>query len=108
MWFGVMFAILVELVPANIRSKAVAIVLFCINNVGGNTPVIVDPIANATTYRTAIIILYPGALITSKNFNLSVLILTSNTWFILSPHFRSNKSKKTLMVRHWLKYDFME
>lgn len=67
MWFGVMFAILVELVPSNIRSKAVAVVLFCINNVGGNTPVIVDPIANRTSYRTAIIILYPGSLFISKS-----------------------------------------
>ncbi|XP_035709150.1 uncharacterized protein LOC118436091 isoform X2 [Folsomia candida] len=83
MWFGVMFAILVELVPTDIRSKAVSIVLFCINNVGGNTPVIVDPIANITSYRTAIIILYPGALITSS-------ILFFICWAIL----RSQKQNK--------------
>lgn len=65
MWFGVMYAILVELVPANFRSTAVGVALFVINNVGGNLPIVVDPLAAATDYRTAIAILYPGALLAS-------------------------------------------
>jgi len=61
-----MFAILVELVPSDVRSKSIAVALFIINNVGGNLPVIVDPVANAYSYKTAMTVLYPGALITSK------------------------------------------
>ncbi|CAL8071526.1 unnamed protein product [Orchesella dallaii] len=66
MWFGVMYAILVELVPANYRSTAVGLALFVINNVGGNLPIVVDPLSSVTDYRTAIAILYPGALLTSS------------------------------------------
>jgi len=68
MWFGVMFAVMVELVPADVRSTAIGILLFIINNFGGNLPVIVDPLKNKYDYRTAILALYPGALITSKLF----------------------------------------
>lgn len=65
MWFGVMFAILVELVPARIRSTALGIALFIINNVGGNLPIIVDPLSSLVGFRGALLILYPGALAAS-------------------------------------------
>jgi hypothetical protein len=80
-----MFTILVELVPSDIRSKAVAIALFFINNVGGNTPVIVDPLSNLFTYRTAVVILYPGSLFVSS-------ILFFICWIIL----RRQKEKEKL------------
>ncbi|CAG7823077.1 unnamed protein product [Allacma fusca] len=66
MWFGVMFTILMELVPLRYRSTALAIALFIINNVGGNVPVLVHPISSVTSYRTAITIFYSGALFTSS------------------------------------------
>lgn len=66
MWFGVMYAILVELVPANFRSTAIGVALFVINNVGGNLPIVVDPLAAATDYRTSLAIMYGGAILTSK------------------------------------------
>ena len=68
MWFGVMFAILVELVPLKLRSTAVGVALFVINNAGGNLPVLVAPISSALDLRSAIAILYPGALITSMSY----------------------------------------
>jgi hypothetical protein len=71
MWFGVMFAVMVELVPADVRSIAIGTLLFIINNFGGNLPVIVDPLKNLYSYRTAIMILYPGALATSKSCSIT-------------------------------------
>lgn len=67
MWFGVMYATMVELVPGEFRSSAVAIALFIINNVGGIMPVLVGPLTHAVgDYRTAILLMDPGALLTSE------------------------------------------
>ena len=60
MWFGILFAILVELVPASVCSFTVAIFLFVMNNVGGNLPVIVDPMRKWIGFRQALLIVYPG------------------------------------------------
>lgn len=69
MWYGVVFAILVELLPHEIRSLGMAVALFAINNFGGNVPVIISPLSNALSYRTALIYLYPGSLLLSKLFD---------------------------------------
>ncbi|OXA59747.1 D-xylose transporter [Folsomia candida] len=66
MWYGVVFAILVELLPHEIRSLGMAVALFAINNFGGNVPVIISPLSNALSYRTALIYLYPGSLLLSS------------------------------------------
>ncbi|ODM94927.1 Protein spinster 2, partial [Orchesella cincta] len=66
MWYGVVFAILVELLPASFRSLGLAISLFVVNNVGGNLPIIVTPLTNLVGFRGALTILYPGALFTSS------------------------------------------
>ena len=47
MWIGITLAIVVELVPANIRTSAVAVYLFIISNIGGNMPLLVPPIREA-------------------------------------------------------------
>ena len=44
MWVGVTLTVLVELVPSNIRTSAVAVYLFIISNVGGAMPLLVPPI----------------------------------------------------------------
>lgn len=46
MWIGITLAIILELVPSDIRTSAIAIYLFIITNVGGNTPLLVPPIKN--------------------------------------------------------------
>lgn len=60
MWFGIVFAILVEIVPLQIRSTTVGIFLFVMNNIGGNLPILVDPVAKALGYRESISIFYAG------------------------------------------------
>jgi len=64
-WFGILFAILVELVPADVRSFTVGVFLFIMVNVGGNLPVIVDPLGDLLELRTILLILYPGGYLLS-------------------------------------------
>lgn len=66
MWFGIVFAVLVEIVPLQVRSTTVGIFLFVMNNIGGNLPVLVDPIAKSIGYRESVTIFYAGSYIVSK------------------------------------------
>ena len=59
-WFAILFTVIVEIVPLEIRSGVVGIFLFLMNNIGGNLPVVVEPVKDATDYRTALLIFYPG------------------------------------------------
>ncbi|CAB3219906.1 unnamed protein product [Arctia plantaginis] len=60
MWFGIVFTILVEIVPLSVRSTTIGVFLFVMNNVGGNLPILVDPVAKAIGYREAVMIFYAG------------------------------------------------
>lgn len=66
MWFGIVFAVLVEIVPVQVRSTSVAVFLFVMNNVGGNLPILVDPVAKYLGYRESIMIFYAGFYLLSK------------------------------------------
>ncbi|KRT85381.1 membrane transporter [Oryctes borbonicus] len=61
MWFGILFAILVEIVPLRIRSTTVGMFLFVMNNIGGNLPILVDPVSKVIGYRESLYIFYAGA-----------------------------------------------
>ncbi|XP_041370209.1 MFS-type efflux pump MSMEG_3705-like isoform X2 [Gigantopelta aegis] len=85
MWVGVTLTVLVELVPSNIRTSAVAVYLFIISNVGGAMPLLVPPIQQALenngynktdALRGALYVLYPGLYVLG-----SVLFLL--TMFVL-------------------------
>ena len=65
-WFAILFTVLVEVVPNEVRSVCIAIFLFLMNNVGGNLPVIVSPIADLYDLRFALYIIWPGFVATSK------------------------------------------
>ncbi|XP_057372732.1 putative metabolite transport protein HI_1104 [Daphnia carinata] len=65
MWFGVLFAILIELVPASACSFVIAVFLFVMNNVGGNVPVIITPISKTMGYRETLLLFYPGFFLIS-------------------------------------------
>ncbi|XP_043217544.1 probable sphingolipid transporter spinster homolog 1 isoform X1 [Amphibalanus amphitrite] len=66
MWFGVVLAIVVELVEPDVKSSTVAIFLFIINNVGGNMPLAVDGLGDVIGYRDALYVLYPGMYFASS------------------------------------------
>lgn len=86
MWYSVVFAILVELLPTKHRSMGLAISLFVVNNVGGNLPIIVTPLTSLFGFRGALTILYPGALLVSKlsNTHTKYLIIIMILLFILN------------------------
>lgn len=76
MWFGIVFAVLVEIVPMNVRSTTVGVFLFVMNNIGGNLPILVDPVAKAIGYRGAISIFYAGFYgISSVLFFINIFIM---------------------------------
>lgn len=58
MWFGILFAILVEIVPLHVRSTTVGIFLFVMNNIGGNLPIAVEPVSKSIGYRESLYIFY--------------------------------------------------
>ncbi|KAG8290941.1 hypothetical protein J6590_072820 [Homalodisca vitripennis] len=66
MWFGILFAILVEIVPLSVRSTTVGVFLFVMNNVGGNLPILLEPVRKATSFQDALAIFYAGAYLVSK------------------------------------------
>ena len=63
---GVLFAILIELVPSKTCSVIIGIFLFVMNNIGGNLPVVVNPVKDSIGYREALFIFYPGGYLLSK------------------------------------------
>lgn len=73
MWFGIVFAIVVEIVPLRVRSSTIGIFLFVMNNVGGNLPIAVDPVAKLIGYREALMIFYAGMYAISKLINIFII-----------------------------------
>jgi len=66
MWFGIVFAVVVEIVPLEFRSSVVGIFMFVINNIGGNLPILVDPLSKMIGYRESIAIFYAGFYLVSS------------------------------------------
>ncbi|XP_043268427.1 putative metabolite transport protein HI_1104 isoform X2 [Venturia canescens] len=60
MWFGIVFAIVVEIVPLSMRSTVVGIFLFVMNNIGGNLPILVEPTRKDIGFRESLYIYYAG------------------------------------------------
>lgn len=75
MWFGILFAILVEIVPVQVRSTTVGIFLFVMNNIGGNLPILVEPVSKAIGYRESLYIFYAGFYFISSIMFLGTLFL---------------------------------
>ncbi|XP_037076088.1 protein spinster homolog 1-like isoform X2 [Pollicipes pollicipes] len=72
MWVPITLAVLVELVPAEVRTSAVAFYFFVISNIGGNMPLLVDPVKKAfsnaghndvDSLRDTLYLFYPGEYI---------------------------------------------
>ena len=78
MWFGIVFAILVEIVPVKVRSTTVGVFLFVMNNIGGNLPILVDPVSKVIGYRESLYIFYGGAyLVSMYDFKTKSLVYSS-------------------------------
>ena len=62
-WFAVLFTVIVEIVEPEVRASCIALFLFCMNQVGGNLPVLVTPIKfYLDDYRLALALIWPGFL----------------------------------------------
>ena len=66
-WFAILFTVLVEIVPPQVRSVCIAIFLFLMNNIGGNLPVIVDPLTDMYNLRVALYIVWAGLVAASMH-----------------------------------------
>lgn len=69
MWFGIVFAVVVEIVPLHLRSTTIGAFLFVMNNIGGNLPILVEPTRLAIGYRESLYIFYAGFYGISKRSN---------------------------------------
>lgn len=69
MWFGIVFAVVVEIVPLHFRSTTVGAFLFVMNNIGGNLPILVEPTRMAIGFRESLYIYYAGFYGISKYFS---------------------------------------
>jgi len=61
-WFAVLFTVIVEVVPINVRSVVIAMFLFLMNNVGGQIPLLVAPLSQKYDLRTALLAIWPGCI----------------------------------------------
>lgn len=62
-WFAVLFTVIVEIVEPEVRASCIALFLFCMNQVGGNLPVIITPIKSLLDdYRLSLALIWPGFL----------------------------------------------
>ncbi|KAL0273122.1 UNVERIFIED_CONTAM: hypothetical protein PYX00_005874 [Menopon gallinae] len=76
MWFGIVFAVVVEVVPLSMRSTTVGVFLFVMNNIGGNLPILVEPIRTTIGFREALYIFYAGFyLISSVMFFITIFLM---------------------------------
>lgn len=69
MWFGIVFAVVVEIVPLHLRSTTIGAFLFVMNNIGGNLPILVEPTRRAIGFRESLYIYYAGFYGISECFN---------------------------------------
>jgi hypothetical protein len=87
MWFGIVFAVLVEIVPLEVRSTTVGVFLFVMNNIGGNLPILVDPVAKLIGFRESMSIFYAGF------YALSAILFFVTMFFMEGP--KSEEIKPT-------------
>ena len=75
-WFSLLFTVLVEIVPTSIRSVCIGTFLFLMNNVGGNLPMLIDPLTKmeGVGLQTALYIAWPGLIAASKILFSSYLV----------------------------------
>ncbi|XP_035709342.1 protein spinster homolog 1 isoform X3 [Folsomia candida] len=92
MWVSVTLAVLVELVPAKIKTTSVAVYFFIISNIGGNMPLLVPVLRPAfeswgytkeAALRFTLLALYPGEYVLgSALFLLTLFVLKRDIAYI--------------------------
>ncbi|XP_074655462.1 MFS-type efflux pump MSMEG_3705-like [Tubulanus polymorphus] len=84
MWVGVTLTLVIELVPMNIRTSAVAVYMFIITNIGGNIPLLVPILksqflkggyGDTESLRNSLYVLYPGLYVLGSLFYLLSMVV---------------------------------
>ena len=75
MWIGVLIAIVVDMVPADLTTSSVAVYFFIIQIIGGNMNLLVTPISDRLGLRFALLITFPGFYIAGALIFVIPLIL---------------------------------
>ena len=65
-----LFTVIVEIVPAEIRSACIGIFLFLMNNIGGNLPTLVALLSKETSLKTTLYIFFPGFVGASESLSI--------------------------------------
>ena len=86
MWIGVCLAVVIDLVPRDITSAAVALFLFVINNIAGVMTLVVPYLEMAIGLRYSLLILFPGLYVVAAT-------LFSVTYSILLCSQKRNKKR---------------
>ncbi len=76
-WIGVCIAVVIELVPSDLTTSAVAIYFFIIQIIGGNMNLLVPPIEQSLGLQYAMLIMYPGMYIVGALFFVSALLVVT-------------------------------
>ncbi|XP_018570259.1 uncharacterized protein LOC108910200 [Anoplophora glabripennis] len=90
MWFGILFAMVVEIVPLKVRSTTIGVFLFVMNNIGGNLPIAVEPVSKALGYRESLYIFYAGC------YGFSSILFLLTTFLMEGPKKDSPAPQKNL------------
>lgn len=95
MWIGATLALVVDLVPGQIKTASVAIYLFVITIIGGNFNLVVDPINKdlGGRYEWTLFITFPGLYVLS-----SILFLI--TFFLLRFDLKRKRKREEMAERH--------
>ena len=67
-WFSILFTIIVELVPAAIKTSIIGMTLFAMNIIGGNVTLAIDPLEKAIGYKEALYLFWPMLAAIGKVF----------------------------------------
>ena len=60
-----MFTVIVEIVSSSVRAVCIGVFLFLMNNLGGNLPILVDPVSKLIGLQSALYLFWPGLVATS-------------------------------------------
>ncbi len=81
MWMGVVLAVVVELVPADLAASATAVYVFVINMIGGNMNILVPPVQDSgLSLQLTLLILFPGCyLLGAFLFTITFFLIKEKT-----------------------------
>ena len=87
MWFGILFTVLVEIFPLPLRSTAIALFIFVINNVGSNGQLLVPILRPRFGFRRTLYFTYAGFYGLSKCLVVSLCSVACLHLFVFYVHF---------------------